>query len=363
MLKKYIISITYRCSLRYLALAEWITDSKRRHQSAKKRKIMTTKEKLLALFEQNKGEYISGETIAEKLSVSRAAVWKAVNSLREDGYGIDAVTNKGYCLSADTDILSSQGIQKYLSPECAALEIHTLSEVTSTNTLLREKADSGISEGYVLAADSQTAGRGRMGRAWNSPSGTGIYMSLLLRPHGITPEETTKLTPMAAVAVCEAIETAAGKKAGIKWVNDIFLDGKKVCGILTEASFSMESGQADFVIVGVGINAYMPDGGFPEDISHIAGCVYDVRVSDGKNKLAAGFLNNFWKYYISKDTGYTQKYRESSIAIGKEITVITAAGNRKATALDVDDGCALLVRYEDGRKERLISGEISIRIS
>ena len=325
---------------------------------------MTTKEKLLALFEENKGEYISGERIAEELSVSRAAVWKAVNSLREDGYEIDAVTNKGYCLSEGTDILSAQGIQKFLLPDCAALEIHTLPEATSTNTLLREKADTGIPEGYVLAADSQTAGRGRMGRAWDSPAGTGVYMSILLRPRTITPEETTKLTPMAAVAVCEAIEAAAGKKAGIKWVNDIFLGGKKVCGILTEASFSMESGQADFVIVGVGINAYMPEGGFPEEISHIAGSVFESRISDGKNRLAAEFLNSFWKYYTSKDhSGYTEKYRAASIAIGKEITVLSPAGSKKATALDVDDDCALLVKYEDGRKERLISGEISIRIS
>ena len=143
---------------------------------------MKTKEKLLTLFEKNRGVYFSGEEIAEKLSVSRTAVWKAVNSLRREGYRIHAVQNKGYCLAANTDILSVQGIQKYLESACSQIKLTVLPAAASTNALLREKAAAGAPEGCVLIAGSQTEGRGRTGRRFYSPPDTGLYMSLLLRP-------------------------------------------------------------------------------------------------------------------------------------------------------------------------------------
>ena len=219
---------------------------------------MSTKENILALFEENKGIYFSGEEIAVQLSVSRAAVWKAVNALRSDGYVIDAVPNKGYRLSMNTDILSVQGIEKYLDPQNRQLTIQVLPEVSSTNTMLREKANEEIPEGYVIIANGQTEGRGRRGRSFYSPVDTGIYLSILLRPKEIATNELTNLTSMAAVAACETIEEVSGQTPGIKWVNDIYIGGRKVSGILTEASISMENVSVEYVVVGIGFNVYLP---------------------------------------------------------------------------------------------------------
>lgn len=325
---------------------------------------MGTKEKLLSLFEMHKGTFFSGEEIAEKLSVSRTAVWKAVNSLRKEGYQIDAVQNKGYSLSENTDILSEQGIRKYLQPVCDVLELHVLSEAGSTNALLREKAEEGAPEGCTVIANAQTKGRGRLGRSFYSPADTGIYLSLLLRPVGATPGQAIKVTTMAAVAACEAIEEVSGKEAQIKWVNDIFMDGKKVSGILTEASFGLENDRLEYVVMGIGINAYPPREGFPEEIEQIAGAVLPARKSDGKNRIAAGFLNYFMHYYTAKETAeYVDKYRSRSLAVGKDIYVVSPTGREKAHALDVDEECRLIVQYPDGRTEQLSSGEISIRFS
>lgn len=188
---------------------------------------MTTKEKLLALLEENKGAFFSGEEIARTLQVSRAAVWKAVNALREDGYTIDAATNKGYRLSPDSDILSPQGIRRFLKPEYQDLDLTVLSTAPSTNALVREKANQGCPEGCVIVACEQTAGRGRYGRQFFSPADTGVYLSLLLRPTAYSPQQATCLTAAAAAAMCQAIEAVTGQQPGIKWVNDIFLHGKR----------------------------------------------------------------------------------------------------------------------------------------
>ena len=227
---------------------------------------MRTREKLLDFFEKNKGAYFSGEELAARLSVSRTAVWKAVNSLRKDGYEIDAVPNKGYCLSADTDILSSQGVEKYLEPVCASIEMEILPAVGSTNDYLREKALKGQKEGFTVLAGEQTGGRGRTGRSFYSPADTGIYMSLLLRPENCSPAVAVKFTTMAAVAACRAIEKVSQKKAQIKWVNDVYIEDKKVCGILTEGAVSLEKGSLEYVILGVGINVYPPRGVFPREL-------------------------------------------------------------------------------------------------
>ena len=322
-----------------------------------------TKEKLLALFEENKGTYFSGEEIAERLSVSRTAVWKAVNSLRGEGYEIDAVQNKGYCLSVSTDILSAPGIRKYLKPACAFLEPEVLPVAESTNVLLKERAGAGAKEGYVILANSQTEGRGRLGRSFYSPADTGIYMSLLLRPRAYSPDQAVRLTTMAAVAACEAIEEVSGRRAQIKWVNDIFMDDKKVSGILTEAAFSLEDNGLDYIVVGIGINAYPPKEGFPADVAQVAGAVFQTRQNDGKNHLAAAFLNHFISYYAAgENMDYAEKYRARSLVIGKEIRVLSPAGEKEAVALDVDEECRLVVRYEDGSREKLSSGEISVRL-
>ena len=262
----------------------------------------------------------------------------------------------------NTDILSAQGIEKYLNPQNLQLTIQVLPEVSSTNTMLREKANEETPEGYVIIANGQTEGRGRRGRSFYSPVDTGIYLSILLRPKEIATNELTNLTSMAAVAACEAIEEVSGQTPGIKWVNDIYINGRKVSGILTEASISMESGSVEYVVVGIGFNVYFPEDGFSREIENIAGAIFDRKKNDGKNLLAAGFLNHFMNYYAEFDKkDYVKKYQERSLVVGKEITVFAPSGNRKALALEVDDTCALIVQYEDGSTERLNSGEISIR--
>lgn len=325
---------------------------------------MGTKEKMLALLESHKGEYFSGEEIARLLSVSRTAVWKAVNSLRSAGYEIDAVQNRGYCLDAHTDILSVQGIRKHLDPRWESLDLEVLPCANSTNALLRERAAMGAPEGSVLLANQQTKGRGRLGREFYSPPDTGIYMSLLLRPQAMEPAQAVKLTTMAAVAACSAIEQVSGKQAQIKWVNDILISGKKVCGILTEASFGLETGRLDYAIVGIGFNVYPPAAGFPPELAEIADSILRNQQDDSKNKLTASFLNHFLEIYHREDPSeYAAAYRERSMVIGRPIQVLSPAGVRNAYALDVDKDCRLIVRYEDGTVDQLSSAEISIRES
>ena len=324
---------------------------------------MTTRDQLLELLERNRGSFFSGEEIARILNVSRAAVWKAVKALRQEGYAIDAVTNKGYCLSPETDILSPQGVKKYLKGEYRSLELQILPTASSTNALVRERANQGCPEGLTVMANTQTAGRGRLGRGFFSPPETGLYLSLLLRPSRYEPRQAVRLTAVAAVAMCEAIEAVSGEKAGIKWVNDVYVRGKKVCGILTEGSFDLESGGLDSVVLGAGVNVYPPREGFPPELSDIAGTVFDSPRSDGKNRLAAEFLNRFLDcYYAPEDLGYIEKYRDRSLVVGKPVTVLSGGISRPALACGIDKECRLLVRYETGQTQALSYGEVSVRL-
>lgn len=325
---------------------------------------MTTREKLLGLLEENREAYLSGEELAKALAVSRAAVWKAVKSLQQEGYPIDAVTNRGYRLSRGGDRLSSPGIRKYLKPEYRDLPITVAEETQSTNTALRALAEAGAPEGTVYIAQGQTGGRGRRGRSFFSPAGTGLYLSLLLRPTAWEPTRAAQLTAAAAAAMCEAIRQVTGKEPGIKWVNDLLLDGKKICGILTEASFSMESGVLEYAVLGLGVNVYLPEGGFPGQLREIAGAVLDTPGEDVRNRIAGEFLNRFLDgYEHPEDRHFLDVYRRRSIAVGREVTVLSGGWERRAFAFGLDDDCRLLVRYPDGTEQALSYGEIQIAIN
>ena len=324
---------------------------------------MTTKEKLLALLEDSKGTFFSGEEIARTLQVSRAAVWKAVNALREDGYTIDAATNKGYRLSPDSDILSPQGIRRFLKPEYRDLDLTVLPTAPSTNALVREKANQGRPEGCVIVACEQTDGRGRYGRQFFSPIDSGVYLSLLLRPTAYSPQQATCLTAAAAAAMCQAIEAVTGQQPGIKWVNDIFLHGKKVCGILTEAAVGLETGTLNYMVLGAGVNLYPPVKGFPEEIRPIAGSVLERSCPEAKNRLVGEFLNRFWDFYTHPECRtYLEDYRARSLAIGRNVTVLSNGQAVSAYAYGIDDDFRLLVRYENGDTEALSYGEIRIQL-
>ena len=320
---------------------------------------MTTKERLFTLLEARQGNFVSGEELAETLHLSRAAVSKAMKALRQEGYAIEAVTNRGYRLSGECDILSEQGVKKHLNQD---YQITFAPSVGSTNTVLRALAEQGAPEGTVVISDEQTGGRGRMGRVFYSPAGSGIYLSLLLRPVNADPRQTVTLTAAAAVALCQAIEAVSENRPQIKWVNDIFLNGKKVSGILSEAAFGLESGAPEYVVVGVGINAYTPEGGFPPELAEIAGALWERPVPGGKNRLAAEFVNHFWKLYTACDpAAFLEDYRRRSLVVGKDITVIAGGKETPAHALGIDDSCRLLVRYESGETAALSYGEVRIK--
>ena len=369
----------------------------------------SSRDRVLHLLESRKGSFFSGEEIAAELEISRTAVWKAVKRLRDEGFRIEAVTNRGYCLSQDTDILSEEKIRYYLDEilseeekqsglgsmyvqqlvndmnRSSAIRFYVTDTIDSTNAYCLQKAHAGEPGGLIAVAGKQTRGRGRRGRSFFSPQDTGLYMSIMTRPFGIDSRLAVRFTTIAAVAVAEAIEAVSGRTAEIKWVNDIFVGGRKVCGILTEASFNLEDSSLDYAVIGIGINVYEPEGGFPENIRSIAGAVQPIDPRDpssntvlrngGRNRLAAEVLIRFYVYWFIEmkalsgpefdphATRYIDEYRRRCFVIGHEVEVHKAGSlPEPAYVRGVDDDCRLLVTYGDGREEALNSGEISIRI-
>ena len=321
---------------------------------------MDLKEELVSLLEESGEAYVSGSEIGNKIGITRSGVWKIIKCLQEDGYDIEAVPNRGYRLSPDNDMISEAGIRKYLGSYNDIFQLDVREKVTSTNTLLKARADS-LPTWSAMVAMSQTAGRGRTGHTFYSPSQSGVYISLLLRPD-VPAEESVRITTAAAVAECKAIETCCGSSPAIKWINDVFLNGKKICGILTEASLNMETRALDWAVLGIGMNVYEPENGFPEEIREIAGPIETKKTGNLRNRLTAEFLKNM--YDLCRDlrnTGYVEEYRKRSFLIGQRIAVLRPGHPVPATAVDVDDECRLLVRYDDGSEESLSSGEVSVR--
>ena len=321
------------------------------------------KDAILEQLWKNADTYISGAELARILSVSRTAVWKTIEQLRSEGYLVESVTNRGYRLLSESDVLSEEGIRRYLRRKDLTLEI--FKSLSSTNTVLKSRAVNGAPEGLALIAGEQTEGRGRMGRSFYSPSDSGIYLSLLLRPE-ISAVEATNITACAAVAVAEAIEELSGIQTEIKWVNDVLVKGKKVCGILTEASMDIESGLISYVIVGIGINTSIPAGDFPEELRRIAGAIFEEkRIPELRCHMAAAVLDKLMGYYEHLgDKSYFEEYKKRSIVLGKPINIL-APGKTPVPAkvLDLDRDFALLVQLNDGSIERVNSGEVSVRVA
>lgn len=321
---------------------------------------MTVKEHILKLLENNRGKYYSGQDIAEEINVSRAAVWKAVKQLQADGYRIDAVSNKGYCMSDDNDIISADSIKKYLTVPINNIEVYKT--VTSTNDLAKQYALDLKPEGTVIVAREQTAGRGRKGRSFYSPMSTGVYISVLLRPE-LTAEKTLYITTAAAVAVAKAIEKISGKEAKIKWVNDIFVDGKKVCGILTEGAIDFETGKMQYAVLGIGVNIKKPENDFPSEIQNIAGSVFDTTDKEVSSIIVAEMLNNFMNYYKNlASKPFYEEYKKRMFLIGKQLTVYSGKDSYPAVAIDLDEELSLIVKDENGNIKKLNTGEVSIKI-
>lgn len=329
----------------------------------------TAKGKTLKILEANRGRSVSGEKLAADIGVSRAAIWKAVESLRKEGYSISASTNRGYILAVDSDVLSAQGILPFINEEIYPygenyIRVHKI--LKTTNEEAKRMALEGAHAGTVILAEEQTNGKGRLGRPFFSPPGTGLYMSLIIRPDFDT-GKSLLVTTAASVAVCRAIKKTYGVDAQIKWVNDIFFEGRKVCGILTEAISNFESGRINAIIIGIGINCSTKREDMPEEIRETAG---SLPGGVSRNILAAEIINELFDILSNFTEGpypvYMDEYRRRSLVLRKDIKVYKNTSSNEslnAKAIDITDDGGLIVIYEDGRKDTLTTGEISIRLA
>lgn len=321
------------------------------------------KEEIINLLNKNKNEFISGEDISSILGISRAAVWKYMKVIKEDGYNIESVSRKGYKLISAPDLLTFQEISPYLNTHYIGKQINYFNSIDSTNDEGKRLANSGCSEGTVIISEEQTMGRGRLGRTWVSPKFKGIWMSIVLRPD-IEPMNVAKITQVGAAAVLKAIKEQ-GINAHIKWPNDIVLNNKKVCGILTE--MSGEINKINYVVMGIGINVNINREDFSKEIEEVA---TSLKVEEGRSierkPLVASVLNNLEELYDEFIRNQDIKTsidicRENSILIGKTIRIINRSNVIMAEAMDLSDDGKLIVKYEDGSIHEVISGEVSVR--
>ncbi|MBR5442155.1 MAG: biotin--[Clostridia bacterium] len=261
------------------------------------------------------------------------------------------------------DIISVGGIENRLSTSLKSkLNITVKACSESTNNDVKSLARSGEPEGRVVVACAQTEGKGRLGRSFYSPDGTGVYMSVLLRPQ-LSPADVPLITTAAAVAVCIALEKAGVMDCGIKWVNDIYIGDKKVCGILAESGFNADGG-VDYVVLGIGLNVYPPEGDFPAEIKDIAGAVFGNEQADIRNVLIGEILNSFFDIYstiTSRD--HVEEYKKRCFLYGREVDVIVGDSIRRATVMGLDHSCGLQIEYDNGERATLTSGEVSLKLA
>lgn len=322
------------------------------------------KEQVFWELQKNEGAYVSGETLSNRLGISRAAVWKSIRALRRDGYAIDALAGSGYRLEQCPDTLSEREIRRYLgTTELVGRTIDCFESIGSTNTYLKNLDDAP--DGLVAVAQEQTAGRGRRDRRFESAAGKGVYLSVLLRPQ-MEASQLMSLTGLGAVAVCDAIERAAGLRPQIKWTNDLILNGKKLAGILTELSFAGESGAVQHAVMGVGVNVTQKKEDFSDETGKIA---TSLAAETGKNipraRLAAAMIEEFDRLWCALRTGdtaaYLAAYRRDCVTIGAEVQLLWQDTREKVRALDVDEQFGLVVRRENGAVEVIRTGEVSVR--
>ncbi|MBQ9045981.1 MAG: biotin--[Oscillospiraceae bacterium] len=320
-------------------------------------------DRVLTMLTEARGAYVSGAEMSRNLGVTRMAVSNAVRALREQGYRIASATNRGYCLEDQPDTLRPGDVLGLL-PEARRETVRVFSTIDSTNTYLKREAMAGAPSGLIAIANEQTAGRGRVGRAFLSAPDCGVYLSLLLRPK-CAPADCATLTSHAAVAVCRAIEAVCGVSPGIKWTNDILLGGRKVCGILTELTLEGESRAVDSVVIGIGVNVNNRPESFPPELRTVAGSIFSAtgRTCE-RARLAAALvtqLDEMTRVWSSDPHAYLDAYRALCLTTGKEVRVLRGDTQRVAFAESILDDFSLFVRYPDGTTESLSGGEVSVR--
>lgn len=320
------------------------------------------KHKILSLLKDNENSFISGEVISEQIGISRAAIWKYINQIKEDGYEIVSVSRKGYMLVNSPDLLTFEEVSANLNTKFIGKNIIHFDSINSTNIKAKELAELGEVEGSIIISEEQTMGKGRLGRTWVSPKHAGIWMSLILRPD-LLPSKASLITQLGAAAVAKAL-LSLGVTPYIKWPNDLLVNGKKVCGILTE--MSCELNQINYIVMGIGVNVNQDLSHFPDDLKDIA---TSLRIEEGKNfsrkALTAHIINEFEVLYqqFVNDNNIKPSLdicRENSILLGREIKIINRGQLISAKALDIDDNGELIVEYEDGKIDKMISGEVSM---
>lgn len=314
------------------------------------------KDDILNELESNRNTPISGQMLADKYHVSRNAVWKAVKALEQEGYEIVSSSKKGYYIPDSCDIISEQGIRKDLSEKCKQMDVRTFSVIDSTNNEAKRIMATENCEAMLIVADRQDGGRGRLGRTFYSPENCGIYMTLIYRiKDGI--QNPALITMAAAVAVVRAIESLTDLKLSLKWVNDVFYDGKKVAGILTEAMTNLETGRVENVAVGIGINVKQQD--MPEELKDIA---VSLNITDiNRNRIIAEITNQLLKLYSSMNADdFMDEYISHSFVIGKKIQYEKNNQLLSAVVTGIEKDGSLMIRDEAGNTEALISGEIRV---
>lgn len=307
------------------------------------------------------GQFVSGEEISRNLSISRTAVWKHVNKLRDMGYEFEAVSRKGYRLVTKPDSIDATALQLALDTTVFGRKAVLLTSTLSTQGDVLKLAEQGQDEGAVVIAEEQTGGRGRFGRKWFSPPGKGIWMSVLLRPD-VPLQHTPQLTLLTGVAVCRAVRACTGADAGIKWPNDLLIDGRKVCGILLEST--VEDHEVRFCIAGIGVDVNFDPEDYPEDLTTIA---TSLKMETGqpvdRTKLTAAILTELEQlYFLYQKEGFgviSALWEALSVSMNREITVTNPHGVIEGKAIGLDPSGALIVEKHDGEHTLVISGEIS----
>ena len=321
---------------------------------------MPTKTELLKLLTDHTGEFVSGQQAGEYLGVSRNAVWKAVSKLKEEGYLIESRPNAGYRLT-ESDILRLESVLARVHRDCA---VEVYDTVGSTNDVVKERPLSR--KPLVVIANRQTGGRGRYGRRFESPAGTGLYITFGLTPD-FAIDRALYVTMASAVATARAIQTVCGAETGIKWVNDLYYHDRKVCGILTEGQTNFETGRIDRLICGIGVNCF--PGSFPEELRHKAGSLSEEKGSFSRNALAAEMINEFLDildHLHSRE--FFQEYRRRCFMLDRDIRVHPTYGDRGilAHAIDIAEDGGLIVRYlegpEKGEIRTIHTGEVSVSV-
>jgi BirA family biotin operon repressor/biotin-[acetyl-CoA-carboxylase] ligase len=321
-----------------------------------------TKDRVLEML-LRAGGYLSGEEMSGELRVSRAAVNGAVQALRREGYEINSSTNRGYLLASSPDRIAPGALMAYL-PAGRIGTVECLETVDSTNDYLKLRAQAGAPDGLVAVANEQTRGKGRLGRAFSSPADKGVYLSMLLRPEG-APADIANITALVAVEMAGAMAAVSGVTPGIKWVNDLVLNRKKVCGILTEMSVEGETGRIQHAVVGIGVNVREAAEDFPPEIRHIATSLFmETGKEISRARLAAEMiarLDRLRAAWPEKRSEYLLPYRELCVNIGLEIRFTQNGVEHTAVAEDVDGDFGLVARLPDGGRVTLKSGEVSVR--